>query len=176
MEFSEVIRTRRSVRKFSDKEIPEDVITRVMDSARIAPSGNNRQPWSFVVVRDPERRQKIASACYNQSYVAKAPVVVVCCAQPYPNRYEPWEESSYMADAIIAIDHLVLAARNEGLGACWVGAVGEQGVKEAVNIPDPVKVLIVVPLGYPESETAFNENCNRKALSEICFKEEYGKV
>jgi len=174
MEFYDLIRTRRSIRSYQKKDIPPDVLDRVLDAARIAPSGNNRQPWSFVVVKDEKKKKKIAEASYGQSFIAEAPVVVVCCAKHYPNSYEPWKENSYLADTIIAIDHLVLAARNEGLGSCWIGAIHDKEVKKILNISDDVDVVMVIPLGYPLSDSAFTDSFYRRPLEEICFLEKYG--
>ena len=174
MEFYDVIRTRRSVRSYQDRDIPDEVLERVLDAARIAPSGNNRQPWSFVVVRDGGKRELIAQACYDQGFIATAPVVVVCCAKQYPNSYDPWKDNCYLADGVIAIDHLVLAARNEGLGSCWIGAIHDKQVKEIVSVPDDVDVLIMVTLGYPASDSAFSGPASRKHLGEMCFLETYG--
>jgi len=175
MDFYDVIRTRRSVRSFQDKPVPHDVLARVLEAARIAPSGNNRQPWRFVVVKDEKRRKQIAQACYDQSFIAQAPVVIVCCGRQYPNGYEPWRDECYLADTVIAIDHLILAARNEGLGSCWIGAVHDDQVAKIIGAPDDVDVLMVVPIGYPAGETAFNEKCSRAPLEQICFNERYGQ-
>lgn len=174
MEFYDVIKTRRSIRNYSERDIPPDVLKRVLDAARIAPSANNRQPWSFVIIKDPEKKKKIAEASYGQSFIAKAPVVVVCCAQRYPNSYEPWKDNCYLADVMIAIDHLILAARNESLGTCWIGAIHDKQVKKIFNIPDEIDVVMAVSIGYPPSDSAFTDTCSRKSLEEICFSEEYG--
>ena len=175
MDFYDLIRTRRSIRSYQKKEIPQEVLKRVLEAARVAPSGNNMQPWSFVIVKDPSLKKRLAGACYNQDFIAEAPVVVVCCARRYANSYEPWKENGYLGNAVIAIDHLVLAARNEGLGSCWIGAVHDKEVKKIVNVPDDVDVVMVVPLGYPGSDSDFHDNFRRKSLDEICFFEEYGK-
>ena len=174
VEFMDVIRTRRSVRSFSGEPIPDEVLLRALEAARIAPSGNNHQPWRFVVVRDARKRRAIAEACYDQAFVANAPVVVVCCAIPYPNGYEPWGEKSFLADAVIAIDHMILAARDQGLGTCWVGAVREAEVKKVVKAPQDVAAVMVVPMGYPADDSAFTDVAWRRPMEEICFFEEYG--
>ena len=175
MEFYEVIKTRRSVRSYINEQIPDDVLTRVLEAARIAPSGCNRQPWSFVVVRQAATREKLAKACCNQGFIGTAPVVIVCCGKRYDGKYQPWLNDAYMADTIIAIDHLILAARNEGLGTCWIGAMHDDQVGEIVGVPDDVDVLMVVAVGYPGSQEAFTEQCSRKSMSEVCFFEEFGK-
>jgi len=138
MEFYDVIKTRRSVRRFLKKAIPVDVLDRVLEAAGVAPSGGDRQPWRFVVVKDKQKKQRIARACYGQDFVAEAPVVLVCCSIKCSSGYEPWEDEAGRRDAVIATDHLILAARNEGLGTCWVGALHDKQVKEIVNVPGNV--------------------------------------
>ena len=175
MEFYDVIKTRRSVRRFLKKAIPDDVLERVLDAARLAPSGNNRQPWRFVIVRDEDKKKKIAQACYEQGFVAEAAVVIICCSIKCSSGYEPWQDNAGWRDMIIAADHLILAARNEGLGTCWVGALHNKKVGKIVNVPDDVDVVMVVPVGYPPLKTAFRETKERKSLEEICFIEEYDR-
>jgi len=175
MEFYDVIRTRRSIRKYQDKEIPEDVLMRVLDAGRIAPSGSNRQPWRFVVVKDKDKRQQIAEACYGQKFIAEAPVVLVCCSIRCTSGYEPWKEAAGPRDVIIAIDHITLAARNEGLGTCWIGALYPKEVARIVNVPEDIDVIMVLPIGYPLSDEMFTGKTSRKSMEEIVFYEEYGK-
>jgi len=175
MEFYDVIKTRRSVRRFLKKAIAGDVLERVLEAARIAPSGNDRQPWRFVIVKDEKRKKDIASACYEQDFVAEAPVAIVCCSIKCSSGYEPWGDEAGRRDTVIATDHLILAARNEGLATCWVGAIHDRQVKKIVNVPDDVDVVMVVPIGYPASRTAFREASGRRRLKDICFFEEYGR-
>lgn len=174
MEFYNVIKTRRSVRRFLKKTVPDDVLKRVLEAARIAPSGNNRQPWRFVIVKDEQRKKRIARACYEQDFVAQAPVVIVCCSIKCTSGYEPWKDEAGRRDTVIATDHMILAARNEGLGTCWVGAFYEKPIKKIINAPADVNVVMVVPIGYPASKSAFREASGRKRLKDICFHEEYG--
>lgn len=175
MEFYDVIKTRRSVRSFQKKTIPDDVLERILEAARIAPSGDNRQPWRFVVVEDKQTIKKIARACYHQDFVANAPVVLVCCSIKCSSGYEPWLDEAGRRDTVIATDHLILAARNEGIATCWVGAIHDKEVGKIVNVPDDVDVVMVVPMGYPALKTAFRQTKERKSLKEICFVEEYGR-
>jgi nitroreductase len=174
MEFYDVIKTRRSVRRFLKKAVPGDVLERVLEAARIAPSGNNQQPWRFVIVRDEQKKKKIARACYEQDFVAEAPVVLICCSIKCSSGYEPWQDNAGWRDTVIATDHLILAARNEGLATCWVGAFYDKKVAKIINVPDDVDVVMVVPLGYPALKSAFRETSGRKHLKDICFFEEYG--
>ena len=162
------------MRSYSDKQIPDDVLARVLEAARIAPSGCNRQPWSFVVVQQAQTKKKLAKACYDQTFIGTAPAVIVCCGKRYEGKYEPWGDNAYMADTVIAIDHLILAARNEGLGTCWIGAMHDKQVGEIVGVPDGVDVLMVVAVGYPTSQEAFTDQCSRNSMNDICYFEEYG--
>ncbi|MCX7916973.1 MAG: nitroreductase family protein [bacterium] len=173
MEFENVIRTRRSIRSYEKKDIPDDILKKILEGARVAPSGNNRQPWYFIVVKDEEKKRKIAEYSYNQSFIAEAPVVIVCCGERYANRYEPFKDECYLVDVIIAIDHLILTARNYGIGSCWIGAFYPNPIKKLLDIPENIDVIMIVPLGYPEG-IGFRESFFRKSLSEIVFKEKFG--
>ena len=167
MDFYEVIRTRRSVRSYKNKPIPEEVLNRVLETARIAPSGSNRQPWKFILVKDEALKQKMISACKNQTFVAEAPVIVVACGKKIPsNRGGYMGEMSMLVDVSIAFTHLILAARAEGLGTCWIGAFNNNEVKRLLEVPNGYEVVAVTPLGYP-LEDVFTEPRNRKNLDEI---------
>ncbi|HNS48236.1 MAG TPA: nitroreductase family protein [bacterium] len=170
MDFQEVIRTRRSIRSFSNRPVPEETLDRILDSARIAPSGNNRQPWKFVVVRDPALKQQIAEAAYQQDFIARAPVLVACCGRRYACPYEPHGDLAYLVDCVIAIDHLVLAARAESVGSCWVGALHAGPIDRLLNLDRAFTTLMLVPLGYPARDGAFTETDDRKPLRETVVK------
>lgn len=175
MDFQEVIRTRRSIRRYRKQDIPDTVLTRILEAVRVAPSGNNKQPWHFIVVRDCDKKEKIAQACYEQSFVSQAAAVIVCCGQKYPNPYQPHADSCYLIDVAIAVDHLILAARNEGVGSCWVGAFHPEPIRKLLHIPESMQIIMVVPLGYPEEEQAFNDRTYRKPLAEIVSYDSYSQ-
>lgn len=170
MDFQEVIRTRRSIRSFSNRPIPEETLDRILNAARLAPSGNNRQPWKFVVIRDPALKNRIAEAAYQQEFIARAPVLVACCGRKYPCPYEPHGDLAYLVDCVIAIDHLVLAARAEGLGSCWVGALHAVSIDRLLDLDRATTTVMLVPLGYPARADAFTETGDRKPLREIVVK------
>jgi nitroreductase len=170
MEFYEVIRTRRSVRSFKPDPIPEDVLERILDAARIAPSGSNRQPWLFILVRDSEVKRRLAEYCSNQMFIAEAPVVVVVCGfNIHYNRGGYMGDMSMLVDCSIATTHLILAARAEGVGSCWIGAFDNTRIKKLLGIPEDVNVVAVVPLGYPKEGEAFRDVSTeeRKQLNEL---------
>jgi nitroreductase len=167
MEFYEVIKTRRSIRSYKPDAPSQDVIDRIMEAVRIAPSGSNRQPWKFILVTDPSLKKELAVACGDQKFVGEAPIVVVASGHDIKyNRGGYMGKMSFILDVSIAFTHLVLAAREEGLGTCWIGSFNNGKVKELLEIPDDHDVVAVSPLGYPDGEE-FQETDRRKPLSEI---------
>jgi nitroreductase len=108
------------------------------------------------------------SACNNQEFVAQAPVIVVACGKKLSiNRGGYMKEMSMLLDVAIAFTHLVLAARAEGLGTCWIDAFSNNEIKKLLQIPDTYEVVAATPLGFPDNENAFSQTTNRKNLDEI---------
>ncbi|UCE16360.1 MAG: nitroreductase family protein [Candidatus Bathyarchaeota archaeon] len=173
MDFYEVIRTRRSVRSFKKNPIPEEVLNRVLEAVRVAPSGSNRQPWKFILVMDDAVKQKMISACDNQKFVAEAPLIIVACGRKLLfNRGGYMGEMSVLVDVSIAFTHLILAARAEGLGTCWIGAFNNDKIKKLLEVPNGYEVVAATPLGYP-SKDVFTEPRNRKNLNEIVSQDKF---
>ncbi len=168
MELYEVMKTRRSIRKYSDRPVPDEVLGRILEAVRIAPSGSNRQPWKFIVVRQKETADRLIPACNNQKFIAEPPLLIVACSLKITsNRGGYMGDGSVLTDVSIAVDHLTLAARNEGLGTCWIGAFDNRAVKEILSIPEESNVVGLIPLGYPADPTAFEQAAQRKSLNEI---------
>ena len=149
MDVYTAIRTRKSVRAFRDRDVPEEVLTRLLEATRLAPSASNRQEWRFVVVRDAETRKRLVRAANGQRFVGQAPVVIACCAETDEHEM-PCGQKAYPIDIAIAVDHLTLCAAAEGLGTCWIGAFDEGQVKEILGIPPQIRVVALLPLGYPQ--------------------------
>ena len=147
MDIYEAISTRKSVRSFQDKDIPEEVLTRIFQAVRLAPSGNNNQEWRFIIVRDPATRKRLAQAA-QQSFVGEAPVVLACCAET-DLRVMKCGQLAYPINVAIAIDHFALCAVQEGLGTCWIGAFDEEQAKDILGIPKEIRVVELMPVGYP---------------------------
>jgi nitroreductase len=167
VDFYEVVRTRRSIRSYRPDPVPDDVLKRVLEAARISPSGSNRQPWKFIIVKNEELKRKLAVACHNQMFIAEAPIVIVACGYNiHWNRGEYMGDLSMLIDVSIAFTHLILAARAEGLGTCWIGSFSNKEVKEILRIPEDVNVVAITPLGYPKDER-FEDPGPRKPLLEI---------
>lgn len=169
MNVYEAIKTRRSVRSYQDKTIQKEVLNRILEAARLAPSGSNRQPWKFVVVTDVKMRKKLAEAANDQSFIGEAAVVIVAVGL-YPGRIMSCGIPGDPVDVAIAIDHITLAAVEEGLGTCWIGAFSQEKVSQVLQIPDSCKVIGLLPLGYP-ADTACPKS--RKSLEEIVCYEKF---
>ncbi len=163
MNVMESIRERRSVRSYLPKAVEEEKLQQVLEAGRLAPSASNRQEWHFVVVRDAELRRGLAEAASGQRFVAEAPVVIVACA-PEHAHVMACEHPSFLIDVAIAIDHMTLAARELGLGTCWVGAFHQEQVRDVLGIPESVEVVELLPLGYP---TDWPEPRPRKSLEQM---------
>jgi nitroreductase len=149
MDVYEAISRRKSVRSFRDREIPEEVISRLFGAARLAPSASNRQEWRFVAVRDPAARRRLSWAARGQKHVAEAALVLACCAET-DGHVMTCGQACYPIDVAIAIDHLTLCATAEGLGTCWIGAFKENEVKEILGIPSQIRVVALLAIGYAE--------------------------
>jgi nitroreductase len=173
MEFYKVMKTRRSVRNYRSDPIPEDVMNNVMNAVRMAPSGSNKQPWKFILVKDPELKDRLQKASNNQIFIGEAPAAIVACGYDVSyNRGGYMGEMTFLVDVSIAFTHLVLAARAEGLGTCWLGDFENKEVKELLDVPDDWNVVAVTPIGYPRDD-AFVETDRRKPLSEIYSEDKF---
>lgn len=148
MNVHEAIATRKSVRAWADKPVPDDVLERVLASTRLAPSARNAGEWRLVVVRDPGLRRRMGEAASNQTFVGEAPVVIVGCSQT-DRRLMKCGQPAFLIDASIALDHLTLAAVEEGLGTCWIGSFDPDAVRKILGIPGDVEIVEVMPMGYP---------------------------
>lgn len=165
MEVMKAIMKRRSIRRFKKEPIPDELINKVMEAARLAPSGSNKQPWHFIIVRDAETKSKLGL----HKWAEEAPVVIVCCIDPEEGRW-------YIIDGSIAFEHMVLEATSLGLGTCWMGRfyenLGEtdERIKKVLGIPNHMRVLAVTPLGYPDETPDPTE---RKRFDEVVHHERF---
>lgn len=159
MDFTEVIKKRRAIRKYRKDAIPGGKLEKLYEALRLAPSGNNRQAYKFIFVMDEEKRKQIAARACHQDFLFDAPILVVACC-----------EKGREFDTAIAVDHMVLAATNEGLGTCWVGWFERDIVKEILKIPDYLEVPILIPVGYSDETLSPRP---RKQIRELVFIDQY---
>jgi len=173
MDVYEAVAARRSIRRYKPDPVAEETVTRVLDAARLAPSWKNLQCWRFVVVRGETGKAGLLSAFADtnpgKKAIAAAPVMIVVCADPQASGKMGGKEY-YLVDVGIAMENLMLAARAEGLGTCWLGEFDEQPVKEALGVPADWKVVGMTPLGWPDQDPKPRP---RKALDEIVFQERW---
>ncbi len=163
MDVLKAIKERRTIREFTDQVPSEEQILTMLESARLAPSSINRQPWIFGVVWDKEKIKNLAKV--TQPYVENAPVVIVGVAN-YGTSPE-W----YPVDLGIALEHMVLTAQSQGLGTCWVGTFEEEEVKKILKIPSKdLTILAMLLVGYPKT---IPDPKPRKKLEEIAFRDEW---
>lgn len=152
MDVLETIRLRSSIRSFTDADVSDDSVKKLIDAARRAPSAGNIQPWEFVIVRNPEIKRRLAAGALDQSFIEEAPVVIVVCAdQKASSRgYGSRGANLYcIQDTAAAIENMLLTACALGLGACWVGAFHEEEVRSALRVPESIRPVAIVPVGYP---------------------------
>jgi len=148
MDVMDAIKRRKSVRSYLARPVEDEKLNAVMEAARFAPSASNRQEWRFVIVRELENRKRLAAAAGGQTFVGEASVLIVACAET-DGHVMRCGQLCYPIDVAIALDHLSLAAAELGLGSCWIGLFDEKKVKEILRIPDEIRVVELMPLGYP---------------------------
>lgn len=166
MQVLDAIRNRRSVRKYSTEAVPDDVLLRVLEAGRIAPSANNTQPWHFVVVTDPDLRKALSGGRYA-SFLQECPVVIVGCGDK--KKSPEW----HTVDVTIALQNMVTQATAEGLGTCWIGSFHEDKVKEAVEVPEEYSVVAMLAVGYPKDSAKGPRKA--KPMDEITSRDRFVK-
>jgi nitroreductase len=159
----EAIKQRESVRSYKEQPVEEEKLNLVLEAGRLAPSASNRQEWRFVVVKNEKTRKQLMEAALGQPFVAEAPVVIAACAET-DNHVMSCGQLCYPIDVAIAVDHMTLKAMEEGLGTCWIGAFDEVAAKKILEIPEEIRVVALLTLGYP---AAISGTKSRMALKDI---------
>ena len=201
MDVLDAIKKRRSIRNYKPDRIPDEAMDKLLNAMRLAPSGGNRQPYRFIIVQDNDTKAQLAAACRwnprrpkGQEFIAEAPAVIVACGsaenavtryykdgqvflaigrdiQAEIDRGAAEYQSLMEIDLAIAVDHLTLVAAEEGLGTCWIAALDEREIKKLLSVPEDMRVLVVMPVGYTAS---WPEPRPRKPLEEIICYDKYG--
>lgn len=175
MDFLELVKKRRSCRKYSNRSVPFEALQKCLEAARLSPSACNSQPWHFFVVKDKDLKERLAkkafSGIYSMNSFAQGAQVLVAVLR---------EKSSYLTqlggflrgtqysliDLGIACEHFVLQAAQEGLGTCWIGFFNEKEVKKTLNIAKHKKVDMLISVGYPQDDAPVEKK--RRGVLEIC--------
>lgn len=173
------IKMRRSIRNYNNKSVEDEKILQLLESARLAPSGSNTQPWHFIVVKSELTKQKLAKASHNQKWMLSAPVFIVCVADircriegtvdVILNENSPQEElKQILRDTSISMEHILLEAENLGLGTCWVAWFTQDEIRPILNIPTDKYVVGIITVGYANETPKARP---RKKLEEIIHYE-----
>lgn len=162
----DAVLSRRSIRNYEKKEIPNEVLDQILEAGRLAPSAANKQPWHFVVVTDEEIKRELSKGLFSR-FIKDAPLTIVGCA--HKDRIAGrWSVIS----TTIALQNMVIAAWALGVGSCWIGAFGEDKVRKLLSIPDRYHVVAVIPFGYP---TKIPKPKRKKSIDKISSFNKFSK-
>ncbi len=173
MDILEIIKGRRSIRNFKTEDLPEQIVENLVEAARWAPSAGNIQPWKLIIVRKPETKKKLAKAALEQAFVEEVPVVIIVCADENRSSqgYGSRGRTLYcIQDTAAAIQNIHLAAYALGLGTCWIGAFDEEEARKILKIPQGIRPVAIIPVGYPAESP---QPRKRRPLDEIVHYETF---
>jgi len=173
LDLFEAIKSRRSVRAFTREDVSKEEVKKLIDAARWAPSAGNTQPWEFIVVRKPEVKHRLSIAALRQTFIEEAPVVIVVCANQIRSArgYGTRGVNLYcLQDTAAATQNMLLGAYALGLATCWIGAFREEEAKKALNLPDGVRPVAIIPVGHPAEKPMAR---SRRPINEIINFETY---
>lgn len=163
MGFQELISQRYSVRAYKPDPVPEETLQKVLDAARLAPTAHNFQPFQLIVLRTAGRGDEL-KRIYERDWLSQAPVIVVVCAV-YEEAWLRMDKKNYAeVDATIAMDHLIMAATDLGLGTCWIAAFNPEELRALLKLPEGVEPIALTPIGYAANRPREKK---RKPLSEL---------
>ena len=168
LDIFEVIKNRRSIRKYKQQNVEKNKILKILEIARLSPSAMNQQPYRFVVVSEKSVIKEISLAC-NQEW--EAPIIIAICCLPDQAWVRDDGEKYWKADAAIAMSNISLGAYASGLGTCWIAAFREEEIKKILNIPSNVRIFAMTPLGYPDEKKGPVKK--RKLLEELVHYEKW---
>ena len=168
MKFQQIIHQRESIRNYDpEKPVEQEKLERILEAGRIAPSAANRQPWRFYLVSSPGYLEK-TRACYSRSWFSDAPHILIVAGK----RDEAWTRqhdgyNTLETDLTIAMDHMILAAEDEGVGTCWIAAFDYEKLKQGGILKPGEEVFAITPLGYPKKGFKKRGAKDRKPLGEV---------
>ena len=166
MDILEIIKTRRSIRRYESTPVSKEELDKILEAGRWAPSADNSQPWRFIALRSQEVRKKLADMLTWGRFLSQAPLGIVVTVNPRASSHP-------MEDGAAATQNILLEAHSLGLGACWIGAYGagyEESAKKLLNVPDYERLIAVIAIGHP----AESPQGTRRKLDEVVFTDRYG--
>lgn len=163
--FLELVKSRISIRQYTLQEVEDDKLKYILECARLAPSAVNHQPWQFWIVKSEEAKHLIQQ-CYSAKWFSNAPVYIIAFSDTSQSWKRSFDRKDYGdVDIAIAIEHICLAATEQGLGTCWVCNFDVHKFSELLNIPENLEPIAIIPIGYTSQETS--RNAIRKSNEEI---------
>ncbi|MDR3194449.1 MAG: nitroreductase family protein [Tannerella sp.] len=174
MELMNLIRKRCSIRSYSSRAVEKEKVDGLLEAARLAPSACNLQPWRFIVIESPEGKEKI-QACYDRDWFRTAPLYIVACSDHRHSWRRPSDGKDHAdIDVAIAVEHLCLAAAEQGLGTCWVCHFDALQCASLFHLPEGIEPVAIIPAGYPAVEDLFDRTPkNRKPAEEVVVRESF---
>jgi nitroreductase len=169
-----MIQSRKSIRRYSQEQIHENELKEILKTGFSAPSGGNMQPWRVVVVKDQTRKEQLAEAASGQSFIARAPVLLVVCAVPYESaeRYNNRGATLYaLQDTAALTQNILLASHALGYATCWVGAFNEVEVSKIIKVPEGIRPVAMIPIG--RADGAEPKTRPRKSINDVVIEEEF---
>jgi nitroreductase len=170
LEFNELIQQRYSVRAYKPDPVEDAKLNIVLEAARLAPTASNRQPFQIVVIHTLGRQAELAPM-YPRAWFTQAPLILCVCGVPAQTWVRGKDgKNSLDIDAAIVMDHLILAATDQGLGTCWIAAFDPVAVRQILGLPDDVEPVVLTPLGYSADQP---REKIRKPLAELVRYEKW---
>ena len=163
MDFSELCKSRYSVRAYKPDPVEDETLQQVLEAARLAPTAANRQPIQFIVIHSQGREAELRRI-YHRAWFTQAPLILCACAIPAEGWVRVDGKVYTDVDVAIAMDHLILAATDLGLGTCWIAAFDPAAAREVLGLPEGVEPIAFTPLGYPADQPSAKD---RRPLSEL---------
>ena len=164
MEYSQLIKSRYSVRAYEPIPVEDEKLEKVLEAARLAPTAANRQPFQIIVIHTEGRKEELGRI-YRRDWFVQAPILICAVGVPAQGWVRSDDQRRYLdVDVAIVMDHLILEAANQGLGTCWIAAFNAKVARAVLELPDEVEPLIFTPLGYPADQFKVKE---RKPLSDL---------
>lgn len=163
-----IIKDRHSVRNFKPEPVPAEIVEKLLEAARWAPSAGNLQPWFFYVIGGRREKEALAAAALNQLFIVEAPLCIVVCAEPgrsacvYGNR---GRNLYCYQDTAAAAQNILLAASGLGLGTCWAGSFSEDEVRQALSIPARLVPVAIISVGFPATDAG--RRSSRREVSDV---------
>ncbi|MDD4877758.1 MAG: nitroreductase family protein [Candidatus Nanoarchaeia archaeon] len=179
MELQQCIQNRRSVRKYKEQEVPNELVCEILEMARLAPSAYNAQNWRFIIITEKNKKKEISEACFSQHWISEAPMLIVVCN--FHKRLRDMHKDKGMLfstqNCAIISSYIQLLAVERGLGTCWVGAFNPEELNRIIHspilqVPADVKVEAVLTLGFPDDKK--HEGHIRNEFNNFCYFDKWG--